>query len=116
MKSIYDILAACGRPISKEDQVHSILAGLGPAFEPIVVVLTSQSDSYNVKAGSALLLASESKDLQQSILPDPSMATNIAMHTKSWHTNSGRSYSNKGSHGAYGQNNLESMQEKRPSF
>lgn len=48
MICICDILAACGRPVSEEDQVLSILAGLGPEFEPTVAVLTSRIESYNV--------------------------------------------------------------------
>lgn len=63
MKSICDTLAACGRPISEEDQVLSILAGVGPEFEPTVAVLTSTIDSYNVRTASALLLASENRVL-----------------------------------------------------
>lgn len=48
MICICDILAACARPVSEEDQVLSILAGLGPEFEPTVAVLTSRIESYNV--------------------------------------------------------------------
>lgn len=105
MKSISGTLVACGRPISEEDQLLSILACLGPQFEPAVAVLTSRSDSYTVKASSARLLASERRALQEAILPDPPMAANIAMKTKPWHTNYGRSYSNRGGYGAFGQNN-----------
>lgn len=45
MNGICDILAACERPVSEEDQVLSILACLGPEFEPTVAVLTSQIES-----------------------------------------------------------------------
>lgn len=48
MKGICDTLAACGRPVSEEYQVLSILAGLGQEFKPISVVLTSGIESYNV--------------------------------------------------------------------
>lgn len=61
MKSICDKLATCGRPIPEEDQILSIPAGLGSEFEPIVAVLTSRIDSYNVQTVSALLLASEDR-------------------------------------------------------
>lgn len=62
-----------------------------------------------MKAATALLLASESRVLQQAILPDPPMAANVAMKsTKPWHTNYGRSSSNKGERGAYGQNTSSS--------
>lgn len=45
MKIICDTLAARGRPISEEDQVLSILAGVGLEFDPTVAVLTSSMDS-----------------------------------------------------------------------
>lgn len=38
VKSICDNLAACGCPVSREDQVLFILAGLGPEFEPTIAV------------------------------------------------------------------------------
>lgn len=39
MRGICDTLAACGRPVSEEDQVLSILAGLGLEFEPTIGIL-----------------------------------------------------------------------------
>lgn len=51
--------------------------GLGPKFEPTVAILASRSDSYNVKAASALLLASKSRAIRQAILDDPLMAANL---------------------------------------
>lgn len=59
MQAICDNVEACGRPVPEEDQVLSILAGLGPDYEPSVAVLTATSDSYNVRSASALLLASK---------------------------------------------------------
>lgn len=58
MKNIYDNLVACGRSVSEEDQVLSILVGLGAEFEPSVTVITSRIDTYNVQSVSVLLLAS----------------------------------------------------------
>lgn len=42
MKAICDAWVACGRPVSKEDQLLSILAGLGPELEPTVAILTQE--------------------------------------------------------------------------
>lgn len=81
MKAICDTSAACGRPISEEEQVLSIFAGLRQDFELTIVVLTSRIDSYNAKAASALLLASESRAFQPPTFPE-SPTANIAMHSK----------------------------------
>lgn len=108
MKAICDTLAACGRPISEEDQVLSIFVVLGPEFEPTIVVLTSRSDSYNVKAAIAVLLASESIGLEQSNLPESPMTANLVMHsTKTRHTHNQNSSPNRGGKkGPYGQHNF----------
>lgn len=82
MKSICNTLAACGRPVSEEDQVMSTLAGLGPEFEPTVSVLTSRVDSYNVRTASAFLLASENRASQQSTLPESPKSSNLIIHPK----------------------------------
>lgn len=42
MKSIYDNLAAYGRPVSEEDQVLSIFTGIGGEFEPTVAVINPE--------------------------------------------------------------------------
>lgn len=63
MKNICDNQAACGRPVPEEDQILSILAGLGSEFEPTIAVLTFKIESYNIQAASALLLASENRTL-----------------------------------------------------
>lgn len=100
MKSICDNLAACGRPISKEDQVLSILAGLGGEFEPTVAVITSRIDTYSVQSASALLLTSENRTLQQLIIPDSPMQANLSFQSKKhWHYNSESQHkTNRGQH------------------
>lgn len=60
----------------------STLAGLAPEFEPTVSVLTSRVDSYNVRTASALLLGSEKRGPQQSILPESPKSTNLIIHPK----------------------------------
>lgn len=37
-------MAVCGSPVSYEDQVLWILAGLRPEYEPTITVLTSTDD------------------------------------------------------------------------
>lgn len=64
MKSICDTLAACWRPISKEDQILSILADLRPKFEPTIAVLTSEIESYNLQTATTFLLTSEGRAIQ----------------------------------------------------
>lgn len=54
-------------PVSEEDQVLLILAGLVLEIYPTITVFTSRNDSYNVKAAGALLLVSASRALQQSV-------------------------------------------------
>lgn len=90
MKWIRDTLVACGRAVSKEDQVLSIFASLGPELVPTVAVLTSRIDSYNIWTASALILASENLDIQQSITLESLLLANVAFRSKkSWHNNSG---------------------------
>lgn len=102
MKSICDTLAACGRPVSEEDQVLSILAGLGSEYEPTVAVLTSRIESYNVQTASALLLASENRALQQLATPEPSMSTNLAFYPKkNWQNNPGQQTTSRNNRGSY---------------
>lgn len=102
MKSICDTLAACGRPVSEEDQVLSILAGLGSEYEPTVAVLTSRIESYNVQTASALLLASENRALQQLVTPEPSMSTNLAFYPKkNWQNNPGQQTTSRNNRGSY---------------
>lgn len=85
-KSICDTMATCGRPISEEDQLFSILAGFGSEFEPAIAVLTSRTECYNVQTTIGLLLTSESRALQQSIVPESSMSANLAIQPKKqWH-------------------------------
>lgn len=81
MKNICDNLAACG-PVPEEDQILSILAGLGSEFEPTLAVLTSKIESYNIQTASALLLASENRTLQQLAVNEPPMSANIAFIPK----------------------------------
>lgn len=87
MKSNCDTLAACGRLVPKEDQVLSILAGLGPEFEPTIVVLTSRIDSYNFQIVKVLLLASENRVLRQVATVETPMSSNTqkVLKTQLWH-------------------------------
>lgn len=61
---------------------RSSLVYLGLKFEPTIAVITSRSDSYNVNTASALPLASESRALQPSLLPELPMTINLAMSSK----------------------------------
>lgn len=80
----------------EEDQILSILAGLGSEFEPTIAVLTSKIESYNIQTASALLLASENRTLQQLAVNESPMSANIAFHPKkNWHNTSGNQFSSK---------------------
>lgn len=81
VKTACHTLAACGCPISEEDQELSILAGLGPKFEPIMVVLTSSINSYNVSCQCSLF-SFWCRALQQSLLPESPMTSNLAIGSK----------------------------------
>lgn len=59
MKAICDTLASFGCPVFEEEHVLSMLAGLGPKFEPTILT----NDSHHVKVASAST-ASESRALQ----------------------------------------------------
>lgn len=106
MKSICDTLAACGCPVSDEDQILPILAALGSEFEPTIAVLTSQIQSYNLQTATPLLLTSESRAIQQTSIPESPMFANIAMHVKRpWNTNSRNHFSHRHNCSSYKQNN-----------
>lgn len=63
MKAICDTLASFGCPVFQEEHVLSMLAGLGPKFEPTIIVITLKNDSHHVKVASGST-ASESRALQ----------------------------------------------------
>ena len=45
MKNFADNLTASGNPITEEDLVLYILAGLGSEYDPVVVNITARSDT-----------------------------------------------------------------------
>lgn len=97
-------MAVCGSPVSYEDQVLWILAGLRPEYEPTITVLTSTDDQqYNVKASCALLLASESRALQQTLIIESPASANVAIHSRPWNNIFGSQLFNGGGRGSGGQ-------------
>jgi hypothetical protein len=67
MKTLADTLAAIGQPLSEDDIIAYILAGLGPDYDSLVTTLTVRSDNLTLDEVYAHLLAYEHRnDLHES--------------------------------------------------
>ncbi|KAK0586810.1 hypothetical protein LWI29_012692 [Acer saccharum] len=61
MKCIADNLSATGNPITEEDLLLYLLAGIGSDYDPVVVNVTARTDNLTLHEVYALLLNHESR-------------------------------------------------------
>ena len=61
MKSYADVLASAGHKLTEDDQILHILSGLGHEYDPVVVPITSRSESFPLKDVAALILSFETR-------------------------------------------------------
>ena len=61
VKSCCDILSSAGCHVSPEDHILYLLAGLDPEYDPVMVTITSRTESWSVPDVTALLLSFESR-------------------------------------------------------
>ena len=61
MKSCVDLLASAGQPLTPEDQILHLLAGLGPEYNPVLVSVTTRPQPYSLHDVKALLMTFESR-------------------------------------------------------
>lgn len=61
MKAYCDVLASIGHKIYDEDHILHIISGLGTEYDPVMVTITSRTESWTVKDVGALLLSFETR-------------------------------------------------------
>ena len=61
IKRVADNLAAAGQPISNDDKIMYLLAGLGSNYDPVVASVTSKPDSFSLQEIQAILLNQEAR-------------------------------------------------------
>ena len=66
MKGFADTMASIGHPLSDEEVLGYILAGLGPEYEPLVATITARDDPVSLNAFYAHLLSAELR-LEQNV-------------------------------------------------
>ncbi|KZV28357.1 hypothetical protein F511_11183 [Dorcoceras hygrometricum] len=108
MKHYMDVLAACGHPLSDDDQVLYILAGVGLEYDSVVVHVTSKIESLSISEVGALLLAHEARiESYNSDVASPSI--NVATFPKRYasppQNSRGRGRGRNGRGGRRGWNN-----------
>lgn len=59
MKGFADTMASIGHPLSDEEILGYMLAGLGPVYEPLVATITARDDPVSLNAFYAHLLSAE---------------------------------------------------------
>ena len=61
IKRVADNLVAVGQPISNDDKMMYLLAGLGSNYDPVVASVTSKPDSFSLQEIQAILLNQEAR-------------------------------------------------------
>ncbi|GMJ15992.1 hypothetical protein HRI_005268400 [Hibiscus trionum] len=69
IKELCDLLVNCGNPISKIEQVATVLNGLPSEFEPTVAVITANKEPYTFDAAVSLLVDVEVRVIDPLRLP-----------------------------------------------
>ena len=59
MRGFADAMASIGKPLTDEEVLGYILAGLGPEFEPLVASVTARDDPISLSSFYAFLLSAE---------------------------------------------------------
>lgn len=91
IKSIIDALAGIGHQISESDHIDYIFDGLGDAYDPFILAITSRNEPYTVDQIEALLLAQEARFEKNS--KPTEVTANIAFNKSSSH---GGNHSSRG--------------------
>jgi hypothetical protein len=65
MKGFADAMASAGKPLSDEEILGYVLAGLGPDYEPLVAAITSRDDPVSLNSFYAYFLSAELRLEQQ---------------------------------------------------
>ncbi|CAA0829121.1 Unknown protein [Striga hermonthica] len=87
VKACCDALGVAGEPVSEQNQILYILAGLGTEYNPAVVAVTSRVEPYSLNEVYAMLLSLESRldiSTQTLVNPDGSIpSANLAQNNSS---------------------------------
>ena len=59
MKGYADAMASAGKPLSDDEILGYILAGLGPEYEPLVASITARDDALSLGSFYAFFLSAE---------------------------------------------------------
>ncbi|KAA0046195.1 putative Ty1-copia-like retrotransposon [Cucumis melo var. makuwa] len=77
-----DALASINKPISTDDHILYILAGLGNEYQSIISIISARTDSPSVQDNMSLLLTQESQ-IESKITSEVSLPTvNMTTHTR----------------------------------
>ena len=98
MKSYADAMAAAGKPLSDEEILGYILAGLGPDYEPLVASLTARDELVTLNNFYAYFLSAELRLEQQSAASEIHPSANVADTRQ---RNGGHGGGNHGGHGRH---------------
>ncbi|CAA0842052.1 Unknown protein [Striga hermonthica] len=87
VKACCDSLGVAGEPVSEQNHILYILAGLGSEYNPVVVAVTSRVEPYTLNELYAMLLSLESRldvTTQSIVNSDGSIpSVNVASHNPS---------------------------------
>ncbi|WMV53686.1 hypothetical protein MTR67_047071 [Solanum verrucosum] len=75
IKSLCDSLASCGEQVSNSIHLATILTGLTPEYEPVIVVITASQHHFTVQQVTSVLLDAEAR--QQDSLIHLSVSANL---------------------------------------
>ncbi|KAL5805177.1 hypothetical protein ACOSQ3_031977 [Xanthoceras sorbifolium] len=100
MKSFSEALGAAGHHIAVDDLISSVLGGLGPEYDPVVVTITARQSQINLQEVQFLLMSYESRLAQHNAVS--AMDLTNASANYSTHNNRGGyrgGYNNQGYRG-----------------
>ena len=78
MKGFADAMAAIGKPLSEDEVLGYMLAGLGSEFEPLVASITARDDPVSLSSFYAFLLSAEIRLEQQNSTREIHSSANAA--------------------------------------
>ncbi|KAL5540795.1 hypothetical protein UlMin_042408 [Ulmus minor] len=104
LKGFSNNLIVVGEPISEQDQIMNILAGLGAYYNAVVIAINSRDDTISLEAGHSMLLSYEHRlELQNSVDNVPMVTANLA--STSQNRASGRRFNGRRGQGPNAGNN-----------
>ncbi|KAL5546106.1 hypothetical protein UlMin_005793 [Ulmus minor] len=78
-KGFSDNLTAVGEPVSEQDQIMNILAGLGADYNVVVTAINARDDTISLEAVHSMLFSYEHRlELQNSVDNVPMVTGNLA--------------------------------------